>query len=249
MRRPPHPVDGQQTESVLRGVDGGGQQRRERARQHARHHAAQQAPRADEDRVRRHREQRPQSQNVAARGRRGHAGQRHRDQAARLPFEQQQLHRQQHRGHRRGEGGGHARRRARHQQRLAFRARQPEELRDHRAERAAGHDDRSFGAERPARADGDGAGERLEYGDLRLHLAAVDQNGFDGFRNAVAADAFRAIARHQADDQRPRDGNQHLPKPQVVARGRDQRGAPALEEEQVGEQADQPQQAPAPRTR
>ena len=58
--------------------------------------------------------------------------------------------------------------RAGHQQRLALRGRQMEDLRDDRADRAAGHDDRPFGAERPARADRDRRRERLEDRHLRL---------------------------------------------------------------------------------
>ena len=44
----------------------------------------------------------------------------HRDEAARLPFEQQQFDREQHRGDRRAEDRRHAGRRAGDQQRLAF---------------------------------------------------------------------------------------------------------------------------------
>ena len=40
----------------------------------------------------------------------------------------------------------------------------------------------------------------------------------------------------------PDHRHQDHPRAQVIARRRDQRRAPALEEEQVGEQADQPQQ-------
>ena len=68
-------------------------------------------------------------------------------------------------------------------------------------------------------------GERLQNRHLRLHAAAVDQNGFDGFGNAVAADALRAIARHQADDQRADDRHEHRRAAEVIAGGRDQRGA------------------------
>ena len=150
----------------------------------------------------RHREQRPDADDVAAHRRRRRAGERDRNQAARLPFEQQQFHGQQHRGERRRERRRHAGRRAGDQQRLALGAGQMEELRDQRSERAAGHDDRPFGAERPARADRDRGRQRLEQRDLRLDAAAVDQDRFDRFGNAVAADALRAVARHHADDQR-----------------------------------------------
>ena len=42
---------------------------------------------------------------------------------------------------------------------------------------------------------------RLQNRQPRLHFAAVDQNGFERFRNAVSANAFRAVARHESDDQ------------------------------------------------
>jgi hypothetical protein len=45
-------------------------------------------------------------------------------------------------------------------------------------------------------------GERLQHGDTRLDAAAVDEDGFDRFGNAVAADAIRSVPRHQANDQR-----------------------------------------------
>ena len=103
-----------------------------------------------------HRKQRPEANDVAPSSGRSRAGQRHRNQAARLPLKQQQLHRQQSRGHRRSERRRHTGRRARHQQRSALGAGQVEELGDHRSEGAACHDDRPFGAERPARANRDG---------------------------------------------------------------------------------------------
>ena len=102
-----------------------------------------------------------------------------------------------------------------------------------------------FGAERAARTDRNGARKRLQDRDLRLHLAAVDQDRFDRFRNAVAADPLRPVARHQPDDQRARPPAPHLPQPQVVGRRRYHRRAPALEEEQIGEQPDQLAAGPA----
>ena len=56
----------------------------------------------------------------------------------------------------------------------------------------------------------------FRIGQPRLHAAAVDQNRFDRFRNSVAANALRAVARHQADDQRAADGNQNGPDPQMI---------------------------------
>src|SRR5919197_946877 len=60
-----------------------------------------------------------------------------------------------------------------------------------------------------------------------------------GFGNAMAADAFRAETRHQADDQRPSHRHQHDKRPKMVARRGDQRGLPTAEEEKVGKQSDQ----------
>ena len=192
----------------------------------------------------RHREQRTQPQNVSPRRARCRARQRHRYRAARLPFEQQQLDRQQHRRDRRGERGRHARRRARHQQRLSFRRGQVKQLRDHRPDRAARHDDRAFGAERAARPDRDRRRDRLQHRQPRLHLAAVDQNRFERFRNAVTANAFRAVARHEADDQAAAYRNQHREPAQVVSGRRDESRAHSPVVKEIGEEPDQAQQCP-----
>ena len=77
-----------------------------------------------------------------------------------------------------------------------------EELGEKRANGPAGHDDRPFRAEGAAGADGDRRGERLENRDLRLDQAAAEQDRFQRFGDAVAADFLRAVARHQTDDQR-----------------------------------------------
>src|SRR5438874_889596 len=89
-----------------------------------------------------------------------------------------------------GQDGG---KRSRDEQSFAFDAGQMEELGDHGAERGAGHDDGAFGAKRPAGTDGDGAGERFEYREFRLDLAAVDEDGLNGFRNSVTADALGTV--------------------------------------------------------
>ena len=62
----------------------------------------------------------PDAEEVTARGSGGDAGESHGNEAARLPFEQQQLDGQQHGRDRGGEHGRHAARGARHQQRLAL---------------------------------------------------------------------------------------------------------------------------------
>ena len=86
------------------------------------------------------------------------------------------------------------------------------------------------------------ADKRLEDGKPWLHFAAADQNGFDGLRDAVAANAFRAVTRHQADDQAAGDGHQHGPPAQMVPCGRDQCAAEALVIKEIGEEPDQAQQ-------
>ena len=150
--------------------------------------------------MRGHRKERSKAEEVAPNGCGRDAGERDRNEAARLPFEEQQLDAQQDRGDRRRKRRGHAGRGARDEQRLALGAREMKELRDERAERAAGHDDRPLGAERASRADRDRRGERLQHGQLRFHSAAVDQDRFDRLGNAVAADALGAVTRHHPDD-------------------------------------------------
>ncbi len=179
---PPHPVNRQAMKSVFRGVDAQGEQCGEAAGEESGQHAAEQAFRADKDGMRGNGKERSEAEDVASGGAGGGAGQGHGDRASRLPFEEQQFDGEQHRGDGRGEGGRHSGGRAGYQQCFALDAGEMEELRDHRAERAAGHDDRAFGAERSAGADGDRRGERLEDRQARLNLAAVDQDGFDGFR-------------------------------------------------------------------
>ena len=52
---------------------------------------------------------------------------------------------------------------------------------------------------------------RLEDGHLGIDARAVEQNGLDGFGDAVAADFFRTETRHEADDQAADDGDESNP--------------------------------------
>src|SRR6267154_659882 len=174
-------------------------------------------------------EKRTESQEIAAKNSGGSTGECDGDQAARLPFKQEQLDREQHGGYGRGEGSRHSGSGAGDEQCLALGTGQMEELRDHRADSAAGHDNGAFGSEGSAGADGDRRGDGLEDGDFGLDAAAVDQNGFYGFGNAVTADAFRAVAGHDADNQRAGDGDNNAVSPQVISGGGNQRGAPVTE--------------------
>ncbi len=188
--------------------------------------------------------QRSRAKNVSP-GRAGRgARQGHRHQAARLPFKQQHLHRQQNCRDRRCERRRHSRRRSRHQQSLALHAGQMKELRDHRSKRSAAHDDRAFGAERSAAANRNRGGNWLQNREARLHPAAVDENRLESLGNAVAADFFRAVACHQAHDDRTQHRNQDGPRPQRIPGRRHQHGVPAMIVEQIREQTDQPEQGP-----
>jgi hypothetical protein len=231
---------------MLEGVFGGvhrlRQERGQPASEQARKHAAGHRDRPDERRMRCHGKQRPEADDVAAHHGGSDTRQRDRDDAAWLPLEEQQFDGEKHRGERGREGGRHAGRRSGHQERLSFGAGEVQELGDERAHGAAGHDDRPFGAERPAGADRNRRRQWLEQRDLRLDAAAVDENRFDRLRNAVAADPARSVAGHQADEQRAghRDGDD--PWTDVGGLRRDQGSADTLEEEQVREQPDQRQQ-------
>ena len=65
---------------------------------------------------------------------------------------------------------------------------QMKELREQRSQRAARHDDRSFGAKRTARTDGDRRRKRFQKGNLEFYAALSDQNRLNRFGDSVAAD-------------------------------------------------------------
>ena len=130
------------------------------------------------------------------------------------------------------------------QKRLSFRRRQMEKLRDDRSDRAAGHDDRPFGAERTTRSDRDRRRKRFQNRQPRLHFASVDQNGFERFGNSVASNALGAVARHQPDHEAARYGNQHREPAEMVSRRRHKRGTHSAVVKDVCEESDQSQQRP-----
>ena len=171
-----------------------------------------------------------------------HRRARHGDEATGLPLEQEQLHREQRRGERSAEHGRHAAGRAGHEERLALGGREVERLREQRAEGAARHDDRPFGAERPAGADGDGRRQGLQNRHLERHPAAADENRFQRLGDTVAADALRAVPGHQTHDQPAADRDRERPRAQPVRRRRDEGPRDLVIIEEVSEQADQPHQ-------
>ena len=122
-----------------------------------------------------------------------------RDETARLPFKQQQFHSQQQGRHRGAKHCGHACRRACHQQCLALCSAEMETLGKERTEGSARHDDRPFGTKGTASADGDGGGQGLKQCHLELDAAAAQQDGLERLRDAVTANLFRAISRHESD--------------------------------------------------
>jgi len=107
-RGPPHPVDRQTPEGIFASVNGRGQQHREDAGDHTDQNTRQQPRHSDECGMRRHREEGTRPNDVMPCGRCRGAGQPNRNQAARLPFEQQQLNREENCGYRRCECGRHA---------------------------------------------------------------------------------------------------------------------------------------------
>jgi hypothetical protein len=156
-------------------------------------------------------------------------------------FEEQQFHGEKNGGDGSGEGCGHASGSTGHEKRFAFRGGEVKELRDHGAERAAGHDDRTFRAERAAGTDGDRRRNGFQQRDFGLDAAAVHQYGFDGFGDTVAADAFGAVPSHDADDERAGNGHEQAEHTKMIAGWRNEVGAPAAEVKKVGEKADEPE--------
>src|SRR5205814_2218589 len=138
------------------------------------------------------------------------------DEAARFPFKQEQLDREQRSREGSGKDRGHAARRAGHQQGLALGGREVKRLREQRSEGAAGHDDGAFGSEWAARANRDRRREWLEDRHLGRHPAAPDQDGLECFRDAVTPYALAAIAGHEADDETADNRYGDRPESQVV---------------------------------
>src|SRR6476660_3094741 len=115
----------------------------------------------------------------------GHAGKGDGNEAARLPFEEQQLDGEHDGSKGRSEGGGHPGRRAGHQKRLALRRGEVEELGNQRTNGAARHDDGPFRAEWTTRSDGNRGGDGFQHGKPRFDLGPALENRFYSFRDSV----------------------------------------------------------------
>jgi hypothetical protein len=193
----------------------------------------------------RHREDRATAEQRDADDRRDRDRRRDRDEAARPPLEEEELDRQQDRGERRVEGGRHAGGRPADEERLTLVGAQVDELGEDRAQRASGHDDRPLGAERAAGADRHRRCQRLQQRHPRLDPAAGGEDRLDRLGDAVAADLLRAEAGDETDHEPAADRREEDHEEGVMsfARG-DQGGVDPVVEDEVGDQADQPQQTP-----
>jgi len=92
----------------------------------------------------------------------------------------------------------------------------------------------------PAGADGDGGRDGLEQRDARGDAALVEQHLLHRLGDAVAADGGGAVARHQADDDRAPNRDEHHQPSELVAGRRDEHGGEAAVERDVGDQRDEP---------
>src|ERR1039457_2332367 len=108
------------------------------------------------------------------------------------------------------------------------------ELCDHRPKCTAGHDDWAFGTKWSASSDRQRCRKRFENCQLRMNLAAADQDGFDGLRYPVSTYPLRSVPCHQADDQPAGYRHQDGPPSQVISRRRNQIAADSLIVEEIG---------------
>ena len=160
----------------------------------------------------------------------------HRNEAPWLPLEQQEFYREQHRREGGREDCGHASGRARHQESLPFRGGEMKRLGEEGAERAAGHDDRTFGAERAPRTDGDRRGERLQQRHLGAHPTAPDQDCFHCLGDAVSPDFLGAVPGHEPNDQAACHRDENCGQAELVVRRRDQLRAEPVIVRQIGDE-------------
>ena len=184
-------------------------------------------------------EHRPHTQKLHVDGGCQRARDHERNERARLEFKQQQLDGENHSGDRSVEGGRHAGSGAAGEQHFALDRRGVERLADQRADRSARLNDRAFRAERAAGADRNGRRDGLQDGHTRGDPAAVEQHRLHGFRNAVALDFRRAVLGHDAHNEAADDRNDDDHPAEMVVLRAGEIGRPAMEEEEVGEQADQ----------
>src|ERR1051325_10108157 len=85
-------------------------------------------------------------------------------------------------------------------------------LSDERSHCATGLNDWAFRAERSTGADGNRRGDRLQYGNSGLNTAAIYQDRFHGFGDAVSFDLWAAIFGHDPDNQAADDRDHDHPR-------------------------------------
>ena len=156
-----------------------------------------------------------------------------------LNSKQQQLDGKDHPGDRCVEGGGHSGRCSAGEQHFPLRRRGMKDLADQRAYRAPGLDDRSFGAERPAGANGNRGRERFEDCDSRRNAAPVHQNRLHGLRNPVAFNLGGSILGHEADDETSNDRSDDRPQTKMVQPGTREVKPESVKEEEVRKERNQ----------
>ena len=79
---------------------------------------------------------------------------------------------------------------------------------------------------------------RLEHGHFGVDARAVEQDGFDGFGDAVAADFLRSEMRHDADQYAADDGSQSHPVAEGTVRWTNRGEAEVVEVEDVCGESD-----------
>ena len=123
----PHPVDWKLAKEILEPIDESRQERRAQAGDEP-DAGADQKPRPGQGRVQRHREQRSGSEQGWAHGSCGCGSNGDRDEASRLPLEEEKFDRDEHRRDRRAKRRGHAAGRPGDEESLALRGGEVEEL-------------------------------------------------------------------------------------------------------------------------
>ena len=205
----------------------------EQANERPRRHAAQDAEQHEGDRLL-HAERSGQRElNVRDRKRRigadqhpadGGGGTRCDDDGKEGPvgdFRQQNFQRKQHAAERRVEGRRDPRSGARRKQRDLLPGRQPDHLRERRAQRRADLDDRAFAADRRAAADRKRRGQRLDDRDLAADVAALVEDRVHHLGNAVSLGLRRKMLDEVDDDEAADDRREKHPVAEPARRLRD----------------------------
>src|SRR5215469_16899316 len=114
-------------------------------------------------------------------------------------------------------------------------------LGNQRATSPTSHNNWPFRAKRSTRSNSNSGGNRLEKRDFRLYFAPIEQNRLNGLGYTMPPNPLRAITCHYPHDQRPDNRHKNHENSQVIPRRRYQGSRPALEEQNIGKQANQPQ--------